>query len=205
MSFQIERSRRALIHQEDHLAPRLCERRPCTRARRLVRRRVASPHVVRCDHLVRRKYRTNLAVELIESLCRERLRRGRMRNVERLALLRLHQHVNRQMPRVRLRPVAHNLQARSERLAGAVLVQVLHMHHLESRLEHHVRIRIRRHPPAHRPPLQAPALQDAHSAHPCCRQRYPARSAAHRRRTAYPAADVRSPVRADASGFFAPR
>jgi hypothetical protein len=58
-------------------------------------------------------------------------------------LLGFDEYENRQVVRVRLRPGAHLRQTRRKRFARAAIINILHVHHLETGLLHEV-LRIKR-------------------------------------------------------------
>src|SRR5437763_5083539 len=93
-------------------------------------------HLSWSNHLVWRKYRSNLRVQCIEKRRGETLRLDRVRHPPRCILFRFHQNKNWNMARVRLRPASHVTEARNESVAGAPLVDILDVHHLKSWLIH---------------------------------------------------------------------
>src|ERR1039458_1910722 len=78
MALDIDRTDLALIQEEDNFAAGTVKRRPVVREDGLLESVVASPHVIRSNHLRRREDRTDLGVERVKGSGSKRLRLGEL-------------------------------------------------------------------------------------------------------------------------------
>ena len=104
-------------------------------------------HVIRNNHFIGREDRTDLRIEGIKGTRCKRLRFRHMKFAAGFPLLRLDQDEDWHMIWMGTRPLPHLLQTSREWLTGAPIVDVLDVHHLESRFAHHsvgIEVRIRR-------------------------------------------------------------
>src|ERR1035438_1416393 len=134
MSREISWARLALIEQEYYLAPSRFESRPLAGQNRFFQRRVPAANIVGNDHSSGLKNGANLFVKIVEHAGSKFLGIHLILGT-RSALLCLKQDEDRQVPRVRHRPIQNNSQAAGKRLTVASIIDILRVHHLESRLQ----------------------------------------------------------------------
>ena len=95
-------------------------------------------HVIGRDEFFARENRADLGIERVEGALSERLRHCHLNTGARLFLLGFDQNEDRDVLWMRVRPLPHFLQASGEGLAGAAVVDVLHVHDFEAGLVHDV-------------------------------------------------------------------
>src|ERR1039458_4260638 len=136
MAGQVNGTDGTLIHEKDYLAASTAECRPVAGEHGLVECVVVAANVVRCDEFSGWKDGANLRIECIERGGCERLRLGNLYRPARLLLLGLHKNEDGNMLWMRMRPAPDQLKAGCERLAGAAVIDILHVHHFEAGLGH---------------------------------------------------------------------
>src|ERR1035437_777116 len=136
MAGQVNGTDGALVHEKDHLAASTAECRPVPGEHGLVECVVVAANVVRCDEFPGRKDGTNLCIESIEGGGCERFRLGNLCRAARLLLFGLNENEDGNMLWMRVRPAPDQLKAAYERLAGAAVIDILHVHYFEAGLGH---------------------------------------------------------------------